>query len=79
MFKNLKNTIKDLASTAVLLAEEQLSGEAGKKKKAAAIEYVISNIPAPVPFKKLIASILASFIDDAIEYAVQQMKTFVSE
>ncbi|MDR1168828.1 MAG: hypothetical protein LBK53_08095 [Heliobacteriaceae bacterium] len=76
---NLKKRIKDLARTAVVLAEEELGGETGRRKKAAAIEYVVSNIPVPALFRSLIAGFLAGFIDDAIEFAVEQMKTFAKE
>ncbi len=76
MFINIKKTIKELANTAVLLAEEQLSGESGKQKKIMAINYVVSNIPVLLPFKKVVVCLLEKFIDDAIEFAVKQMKNF---
>jgi hypothetical protein len=71
---NLKTKIKELAKVAVVLAEEELSSAAGKQKKALAVEFVISNLP--IPFKKLISKLLAGFIDDAIEFALKQMKSF---
>ena len=79
MFKNLKSAIKVLARQAVKIAEENLSGEEGKKKKQMALEYVISNIPVCAPFKKIAAKLLSSFIDDAIELAVEYMKSFSVE
>lgn len=79
MFTKLKNAIKELAKQAVDLAEKKLTGEEGRKKKEMALEYVISNIPVCAPFKKIAAKILASFIDDAIELAVEYMKSFSSE
>lgn len=79
MFTKLKNAIKELAKQAVDLAEKKLTGEEGRKKKEMALEYVISNIPVCAPFKKIAAKILAGFIDDAIELAVEYMKSFSSE
>lgn len=79
MFTKLKNAIKELAHNAVNVAEQTLSGEEGRKKKEMALEYVISNIPVCAPFKKIAAKLLASFIDDAIELAVEYMKSLSSE
>lgn len=79
MFTKLKCAIKELAKQAVKLAEQSLTGEEGKKKKEMALEYVISNIPVCSPFKKIAAKILAGFIDDAIELAVEYMKSLSSE
>ena len=76
MFINIKKTIKELAKTAVVLAEETLGSESGKQKKVMAIEYVVSNIPVISPFKKIITNLLSKFIDEAIEFAVEHMKTF---
>jgi len=76
MFINIKKTIKELAKTAVIIAEETLGSESGKQKKAMAIEYIISNIPVISPFKTIIANLLSKFIDEAIEFAVEHMKTF---
>ncbi len=74
MFKNLKETIKDISINAVITAEEALGSNKGKEKKQMAVEYIVSNIPVIAPFKKLIAMLLSSFIDDAVEFAVQYMK-----
>lgn len=74
MFKNLKSKIKEIALTAVEIAEETLGSQKGKEKKEMAINYIVENIPVIAPFKKLIALLLSSFIDDAVEFAVQFMK-----
>ncbi len=74
---NFKTKIKELARMAVVIAEEELIS--GKDKKQMAIEFVVSNIPIASPFRKFIARILAKFIDEAIEFAVGQMKTFAKE
>lgn len=74
MFKNLKLKIREIAMTAVQVAEETLGSNKGKQKKEMAIEYIVSKIPVLTPFKKLIAMLLSSFIDDAVEFAVQYMK-----
>ena len=74
MFKKLKAKIKEIAISAVFKAEETLGSNKGKEKKAMAIQYVISNIPLIAPLQKLIAMLLSSFIDDAVEFAVQYMK-----
>ncbi len=74
MFKNLKSKIKEIALTAVQIAEETLGSQKGREKKEMAINYIVENIPVIAPFKKLIALLLSSFIDDAVEFAVQFMK-----
>ncbi len=79
MFKNLKSKIKEIAITAVELAEDALGSNKGKQKKEMAIEYIVSNIPVIRPLKKLIAMLLSSFIDDAVEFAVNYMKTIQEE
>lgn len=77
MFSKLKNTIKELAKTAVIKAEEALGSQKGQQKKAMAIEYIIQHIPMPSFFKPLISILLSSFIDDAVEFAVEYMKSEV--
>ena len=74
MFNNLKKKIKDIAVTAVHLAEKTLGTSKGKEKKEMAIEYVVAHIPVMAPLKKIIAILLSSFIDDAVEIAVQYMQ-----
>lgn len=74
MFKNLKSKIKEISITAVKIAEQTLGSNKGKQKKEMAIKYIVSHIPVMVPFKSFIAALLSSFIDDAVEFAVQYMK-----
>lgn len=74
MFNNLKSKIKELAKTAVVMAEEALGSKTGIQKKKMAIEYITNHIPVPAPFKTLISILLSSFIDDAVEFAVQYME-----
>ena len=74
MLKNLKAKIKELAKSAVIAAEEALGSKMGAQKKRMAIEYITNRIPVPAPFKLLISLMLSSFIDDAIEFAVQCME-----
>lgn len=75
IFSNLKPKITELAYAAVNMAEETLSGTSGQVKKTAAIEYVLSMLPIVSPFKGIIAVVLSKFIDEAIEKAVQYMKS----
>lgn len=75
MFKNLQTKIKELAKTAVIMAENALGSEAGKQKKEMAIEYIVSRIPVLAPFKKIVSMVLSGFIDDAIEMAVEYMNS----
>ncbi len=74
MLKNIKLTIKELAKTAVLMAEKSLGSKMGQEKKKMAIKYITENIPVSSPFKPLISLLLSSFIDDAVEFAVQYME-----
>ena len=74
MFNNLKNTITELAYSAVTMAEDTLGTSTGKEKKIAAIEYIISMLPIPLIFKSIISAILSKFIDEAVERAVEYMK-----
>ena len=74
MFTKMKIKIKELAKTAVLLAEETLGSNKGKEKKAMELKYVVDRIPVPSAFKAIISFIFSSFIDDAIELAVEYME-----
>ena len=74
MFKNLKSYIREIAVYAVKTAEETLGSNKGKEKKKMAISYITSHMPVPEPFKLLITMLLSSFIDDAVEFAVQYIK-----
>lgn len=75
MFNNLKKSITELAYAAVNMAEETLCGASGREKKTVAIEYVLSMLPIISPFKGIIAVVLSKFIDEAIEKAVEYMKS----
>lgn len=74
MFKNLKQTITDLAYTAVNMAEQSMDTVNGQDKKTMAIEYVISMLPIFQPLKSIIVVVLSKVIDEAIEQAVKYMK-----
>ncbi len=74
MLNKLKPKIKELAKSAVVIAERTLGGNSGKQKKQMAIEYVLNHIPVPIFIKPLISLLLSSFIDDAIEFAVEYME-----
>lgn len=74
MFDNLKVKIKELAKTAVIVAEKELGSNKGQQKKKLAIEYIVKYIPVPSLFKNFVSLILSSFIDDAVEFAVLCME-----
>mgnify|MGYP001029257151 CR=1 FL=1 len=74
MLNNLKTKIKELAKSAVVIAEKTLGSCKGQQKKKMAIDYITNHIPVPQPFKLLISLLLSSFIDDAVEFAVQYME-----
>ena len=74
MFDNLKTKIKELAKSSVIIAEKTLGSCKGQEKKKMAVEYIIKYIPVPAPFKLLVSLLLSSFIDDAVEFAVQYME-----
>ncbi len=74
MFNNIKLKIKELASIAVVKAEEALGSNKGQQKKEMAIKFIIDKIPIPSFFKPIISVFLSSFIDDAVELAVEYMK-----
>ncbi|MGN1125476.1 MAG: hypothetical protein ACI4SM_04750 [Candidatus Gastranaerophilaceae bacterium] len=73
MFENFKDTVSDLAFSAVSYAEEKLSTASGKEKKRMAIEFLICKLPIPIPFKGLASILFAKLIDTAIEKAVSYM------
>lgn len=75
MFKHLKETIKQLAQSAVAIAEKALGSSTGQLKKKMAIEYVTSKLPVPAIFRSFIAALLSGFIDDSIEFAVEYMNS----
>lgn len=74
MLNNLRIKIKELAKSAVVMAEETLGSCKGQQKKKMAVEYITKHIPVPAPFKQLVSLLLSSFIDDAVEFAVQYME-----
>jgi len=74
MFNNYKKTIKELAKSAVVIAEKTLGSNKGKEKKKMAIEYIVKHLPVPIFIKPLITMLFSSFIDDAIEFAVEYME-----
>lgn len=75
MFSNIKNTITELAYSAVKVAEDTLNTSTGKERQEAAIEYVVSMLPLASVFKSIIATILSKFIQEAVESAYQYMKS----
>lgn len=79
MFSKFKETIKELAYTAVLKAEDALGSKQGQQKKEMALNYIIKNISLPSLIKTIIVKLLSSFIDDTIELAVEYMKNHNSE
>lgn len=74
MFEKFKETVKELAHTAVLKAEDALGSKTGQMKKEMALNYIIKNLPLPSFLKPLIVKLISGFIDDAIEFAVDYMK-----
>nr|DAP59736.1 MAG TPA: holin [Caudoviricetes sp.] len=73
--KNTKNKIIELAKNAVMVAEAELGNGKGEEKKKMAINYVLKNLPLPTFIKNILFIILSGFIDDAIELAVNYMKS----
>lgn len=74
MFDKLKMNIKELAKTAVITAEEVLGSGKGREKKEMAIKYVVEKLPVPALLKPVISVLLSSFIDEAVEFAVEYME-----
>jgi len=75
MFSNIKIKITELAYAAVSMAEETLDSASGKEKKSAAIEYIVSMLPIVAPLKSIVCFVLSKFIDEAVERAVEYMKS----
>lgn len=75
MLMKLKLKIKELARTAVYEAEEALGNSKGQEKKAMAIDYIVAKIPLPALLRPFVKVIFSSFIDEAIELAVEYMKS----
>ncbi len=70
MFSKIKYTITNLAKNAVLVAESELGSKKGAQKKEIAINYVINHLPFAPIIKEILALFLSDFIDNAIESAV---------
>ena len=75
MFSNIKIKITELAYAAVSMAEETLNSATGKEKKTAAVEYIVSMLPIISPLKSIVCVVLSKFIDEAVEKAVEYMKS----
>ena len=73
MFENFKDTIYDLAFSAVSYAENKLQTSSGMEKKKTAIKYLVDKLPINSVFKGLISVIFGKIIDSAIEKAVSYM------
>lgn len=73
MFVTLKQKIKQLAQSAVAIAEQSLGTAKGQEKKKMAVEYIIEHLPLSPFFKRFVAFVLSGFIDNAVEYAVEYM------
>lgn len=75
----IKETISDLAYSAVSYAENSLSTSSGKEKKRLAITFLVNKLAIATPFKPFIIFILTDFIDKAIENAVEYMNEVRNE
>lgn len=74
-FTNTKKKIIELAKNAVLVAESELGSGKGQEKKKMAIDYILKNLPIPTFIKTILSVLLSGFIDDAVELAVNYMKS----
>lgn len=79
MLKKIKETITDLAYSAVSYAENALTTSSGQEKKRTAIAFVVNKLAVGSPFKPLLVFLLTNFIDEAIEQAVEYMNTVRNE
>lgn len=75
MFINLKERIKQLAQSAVAIAERSLGSKTGKEKKVMAINYIVEHLPVNQFLKGFVAFVLSGFIDNAVEYSVKYMNS----
>lgn len=75
MFRDLKTTIKQLAQSAVAIAEKTLGSSTGQEKKKMAITYITEHLPFNKFWNGLLAFVLSGFIENAVEYAVQYMNS----
>lgn len=74
MFYNLKILIHEFAQTAVIEAEKLLESQAGKEKKAFAINFIVDNLPVPSFLRGVIKIVFSKVIDECIEFAVLKIK-----
>ena len=79
LFKKIKETITDLAYSAVSYAENALSTSSGQEKKRAAIAFLVSRSTIASPIKSFVIFMLTNFIDKAIENAVEYMNEVRNE
>lgn len=79
MFKNFKDTITDLAYSAVNYAEKAMATASGKEKKRAAVDFLVNKLVLPYPIKPFIVFFFNKFIDKAIEKAVDCMNQIKNE
>ncbi len=75
MLMKLKLKIRELAKTADKLAEEALGSSKGQEKKTMAIEFVLEKISPPALLRPFVKILFSSLIDEAIELAVEYMKS----
>lgn len=75
MLRYIKQRIKQIAQSAVAIAEKTLGSSTGREKKKMAVEYVIEHLPFSPFINGLIAFVLSGFIDNAVEYAVVYMNS----
>lgn len=75
----IKETISDLAYSAVSYAENSLSTSSGKEKKRLAITFLVNKLAIANPLKPFVIFILTDFIDKAIENAVEYMNEVRNE
>lgn len=79
MFKEIKDTIKDLAYSAVYYAEEKLNTGTGQEKKRFAVNFIVNRLALPEFLKPFLIFVLSSFIDNSIEKAVEYLNQVQNE
>lgn len=79
MFKEVKNTINDLAYMAVIYADKKLTTSSGKEKKKTAVNYILNRLNLPSVLKPFLGLFFSKFIDRAIEKSVAYMKQIKNE
>lgn len=73
MLEKIKKQIKALAILAVKKAEIEFGSKNGKKKKKAAVKYLVARLPIFPPLRPIVAILLTKCIDEAIEFSVQML------